>query len=163
MEDRTACYENIDMFSKRQLLGLRRIDDSDDGDDDVDEDSRCLRHGHRLARRLQQRPNALFGVFDGHCGADCAQYISTHLPLAIVHSLGSGSIGDDEVNSPDEESGRLDIESMFRRTFRDVNERFTEKARQEVLISSFALSNLSIYRQDALIAIIYRVQIRESN
>lgn len=106
MEDKTACYENIDILSSRRLFDLKRTDSDPDSDDE------------KILRR--KRPNALFAVFDGHCGADCAQYVSTHLPLAIVEAL------TDDAGGPDS------IGDMLKKTFRTVNDKFTCKAREEV-------------------------------
>ena len=114
MEDKTACYENIDILSSHRLFDLKRTSDSEnESDDDVENDNDVeLRRGRR------RRPNSLFAVFDGHCGADCAQYVSTHLPMAIVDSLAADA--------------ELPVEDMFKSTFQRVNDKFTEKAREEV-------------------------------
>ena len=115
MEDKTACYENIEILNPRRLYDLKqRTDCSVDSDDDSNVNNK---NGQR---RQRLRPGALFAVFDGHCGADCAQYTSTHLPMAIIERL-----------STDEPTPEQ-VAETFRQTFRAVNEKFTQKARDEV-------------------------------
>lgn len=100
MEDKTAIYENIDILN---------IKSGDLAEDELD----------------VRRPHAMFGVFDGHCGADCAQYVSTHLPIAIIkHKNFTESIKSHETDSA--------LFQLFTECFRAVNVHFTVKAREEV-------------------------------
>lgn len=114
MEDKTACYDNIDILNTRRLYDLKRTDATDDDSEEDDDAADVIIH------RRRRRPAALFAVFDGHCGADCAQYASTHLPMAIIDRL------------PDEPAPEQ-VADTFRQAFRNVNDKFTEKARDEVL------------------------------
>lgn len=101
MEDKTACYENIQIFNSRYST----VDsDSEYEDEDIFNRSNSA--------------NALFGVFDGHCGPECAQYVSTHLPMAIIEEIGD----DWDTIQPD----------TIKNAFKNTNHKFNEKARQEV-------------------------------
>ena len=116
MEDKTACYENIEILNPRRLYDLKQCSVDSDDESNVNQ-----KNGQQQQQRRQRlRPGALFGVFDGHCGADCAQYTSTHLPMAIIDRL-----------STDEPTPEQ-VAETFRQTFRTVNEKFTQKAREEV-------------------------------
>ena len=98
MEDRTSIYENIDLLNNYFLFD---------------------------SRDLIKKPNALFGVFDGHCGSDCAQYVSTHLPLNIIQHHDFKEKMDTNSN----------LESVFTETFELVNQKFLDKASKENLRS----------------------------
>lgn len=76
---------------------------------------------------LSIKPISLFGVFDGHCGVDCSQYVSSHLPLYIVQQQEFANLSQltnvDFVHS---------VNNLVTRSFKIINQRFTEKAIQEV-------------------------------
>ena len=98
MEDKTTLYENINIFSTSsfELVSTSKI---------------------------IKRPDAIYGVFDGHCGVDCAQYISTHLALLIVQNpkLKSSKESNDLINQ------------LIFDSFQNINQQFTEKAKKEVI------------------------------
>lgn len=101
MEDKTAIIENIEMF-QRSLTSNNCTD--------------------LVTDRLNKSPSALFAVFDGHCGVDCAQYVSKHLPMHLIqHS---------EFNRENDNNMRVLNDS-----FQVINERFTQKAQKESIRS----------------------------
>ncbi len=99
MEDKTTLYENINIFSASSFKLLS-------------------------SNKVVQRPDAIYGVFDGHCGVDCAQYISTHLSMSIIQNPKFKSSKD---------SCDL-INLLIFDSFHNVNKQFTEKAKKEVNI-----------------------------
>jgi serine/threonine protein phosphatase PrpC len=66
---------------------------------------------------------SLFGVFDGHCGVDCSQYVSTHLPLNIARQV--------EFNKLSENYSTSAMQNLFEKSFKETTQRFTDKAIQE--------------------------------
>ena len=87
------------------------------------------------------KPISLFGVFDGHCGVDCSQYVSSHLPLYIVQQQEFSNLSQikntDFVNS---------ISNLLTRSFKIINQRFSEKAVQEVNLKIiFIRVNLKLF------------------
>jgi serine/threonine protein phosphatase PrpC len=82
---------------------------------------------HKSDTSLSARPISLFGVFDGHCGVDCSQYVSSHLPLYIVQQQEFTNLSqlknNEFINS---------MNSLLTRSFKIINQRFSEKAVQEV-------------------------------
>lgn len=105
MEDKVALYENLDILHESFLSNLKL--------------SRISNANGTQSVRL---PSALFGVFDGHCGVDCAQYVSSHLPMNIIqHSNFKASIEDE-----------MTMKKIVLDSFKSVNEKFTKKANEEV-------------------------------
>lgn len=102
MEDKIAIIENVEMF--QQSLSGNIYNNS------IFDTSRS------------KRPTALFGVFDGHCGIDCSQYISKHLPMYIIQHPDFNKSNDNHVIALEE-------------GFKIINEKFSEKARTESLRS----------------------------
>jgi serine/threonine protein phosphatase PrpC len=102
MEDKTTLYENINIFSTSSFKLLP-------------------------TSKTVQRPDAIYGVFDGHCGVDCAQYISTHLAMSIVQNpkLKSSKDSFDLINQ------------LIFDSFQNINQQFTEKATKEVNINLY--------------------------
>jgi len=94
MEDKVAIIENIDLIQS------------------------CLL-GQEEAHEAIKKPAALFAVFDGHCGVDCAQYVSKHLPMLILQHP----------------QFKHDINRVFADTFNLVNQKFTQKAKEESIRS----------------------------
>lgn len=88
---------------------------------------------------------SLFGVFDGHCGIDCAHYISSHLPLYIIQQPEFELLHKPETNHELTNS----LNKLFTRSFKIINERITEKAQKEVN-KSFDISFLSILSNDRI-------------
>lgn len=95
MEDRTSIIENIDIL----------------------EDFCQKKSGKDLNPR---KLHSLFAVYDGHCGSECAQYVSTHLPFMIIQNFR---------NSQDK------FDQIIKKSFISVNEKFTAKAINESLKS----------------------------
>ena len=93
MEDKTSIIENIDIFRGQQ------------------------------ADRSNRLPSSLFGVFYGHCGVDCAQYVSKHLPMYLIQH-------------PDFYSAD-NYTKAFTDSFEEINRMFTDKARKEVRIKFY--------------------------
>lgn len=60
-------------------------------------------------------PHCLFAVYDGHCGSETANYVSTHLPLQLVKH----------------ENYDKNIENAFIETFDKLNQKLLEKAKNE--------------------------------
>lgn len=94
MEDKVAILENIDIF----------------------------RSGSEPADRSIRLPTALFGVFDGHCGIDCAQYVSKHLPMYLIQH-------------PDFYKENDNHTRALTDSFEVINEMFTDKAKKESIRS----------------------------
>lgn len=97
MEDKIAIIENIELFQRSH---------TNNSISDVT---------HR-----NKKPSALFGVFDGHCGVDCAQYVSKHLPMYIIQHPAFNK--DNNVTA-------------FTESFEVINEQFTKKSKKELLRS----------------------------
>jgi len=89
MEDKVAIIENINLFQSE------------------------------VVNNRSKRPGALFGVFDGHCGVDCALYVSKQLPMYIIQHP----------------EFTQDINKVFVDSFDTINKRFTSKSRKEPLRS----------------------------
>jgi serine/threonine protein phosphatase PrpC len=107
MEDKTAIYDNLSLLTT--LPKQESIDGVDSSSSSIEEAT---------------PPAALFGVFDGHCGADCSQYVSTHLPLAILQNSG--------LKAALESTSEAGIRKIFNESFKTINNQFTAKAREEV-------------------------------
>jgi serine/threonine protein phosphatase PrpC len=112
MEDRTSLYENINIFHQPFLSNCHQ--------------AQCVQKSI-VNGFLSPMPDALVAVFDGHCGSDCAQYVSSHLPLTIIQNS--------ELKLQSKENYENSIEKIFRHSFTIINERFTEKALEEVNIN----------------------------
>lgn len=100
MEDKTAIIENIEMLQRSLSPNNSTLTIND---------------------RLNKNPSALFAVFDGHCGVDCAQYTSKHLPLYLIQHP--------ELNT------ESDNRRAITESFQVINERFTQKAQKESIRS----------------------------
>lgn len=92
MEDKTSIYENSYLFSSNETNSLSK-----------------------------KRSSALFAVFDGHCGADCSQYVSIHLPMYIIQH--------------EDFKDETKLDNLLIDSFSVINQRFSEKAHQESLKS----------------------------
>jgi serine/threonine protein phosphatase PrpC len=101
MEDKVSIIENINIYDEleeKQLNGRKEIED------DVTHKS-------------------LYAVFDGHCGVEAAQYVSTHLPQFIIqkyHSMKSSTITQQHLTD------------IFLNSFQSINERLLLKSTEEV-------------------------------
>lgn len=95
MEDRTSIIENIDVLNNF-----------------------CLQNTEK--KNCSTKLSSIFAVYDGHCGSDCVQYVSTHLPFEILQNF---------LNS------RSAIDKIIRKSFLSINERFKLKAMNESLRS----------------------------
>lgn len=109
MEDKICLYENTEIFTS-SFLSNSCLDQGDSNEDDS----------------KPRRKNAIFGVFDGHCGVDCAQYVSSHLPMTIVQNS--------DLKNSLESPSNPNLETLIKESFQKVNENFTKKAREEVYI-----------------------------
>ena len=107
MEDRVAIYENLDIILKPLPLS---------------ENIKLTMNGKDRAHKS----SAIYGVFDGHCGMDCSQYVSSHLPFSIIHHP--------DYNPYPKNNIELNkaMNKIFIDSFSYTNEKFTEKANQEV-------------------------------
>jgi hypothetical protein len=70
MEDRTAIYENMNIFHQPFLSNCHQ--------------TQCVQKS--ISNGLNRMPDALVAVFDGHCGVDCAQFVSSHLQMTIIQN-----------------------------------------------------------------------------
>ncbi len=60
-------------------------------------------------------------------GADCAQYVSTHLPLHIIDELLKSS-----TDCRDQKHILSPLDDILTQSFDDVNKKFIQKAKSEV-------------------------------
>lgn len=114
MEDRTAIYENVNLLSNAIASDQLAID--------LDASLSSAQSATVIGQ-----PTALVGVFDGHCGADCAQYVCTHLPMSIIKHP--------NLNTALESSNDSLIRKLFHECFTSVNEQFSSKAKDESMRS----------------------------
>lgn len=121
MEDRTAIYENINIFHQPFLSNCHQ--------------TQCVQKSI-LNTFLNRMPDALVAVFDGHCGSDCAQYVSSHLPMTIIQNS--------ELKLQSKENYENSMERILRHSFTILNERFSEKAVEEVYFLFFIYESYSI-------------------
>ena len=112
MEDKVAIYENTNIFlnSHNQQCVIT-----------TNENGSC--------KVTNATSFSLFGVFDGHCGVDCSQYVSTHLPLYLIQQS--------DFKLLNELANTESLNKMFVNSFKAINDRFTEKAIQEVTLLIF--------------------------
>ena len=110
MEDKVAIYESTSIFlnSQQNRSNTPNVISNVNGS--------C---------KASQSSFSLFGVFDGHCGVDCSQYVSTHLPLYLIQQSDFKLLN--ELENADS------LNKMFVNSFKEINDRFTEKAIQEVI------------------------------
>jgi len=59
------------------------------------------------------------------CGADCSQYVSTHLPMYIIQH--------EKFNNESD----LEFNNLLTESFQAINKRFSEKAQREVFFFLF--------------------------
>ena len=95
MEDRTSIIENIDVLENFCLKKFEK-----------DTSTRKL--------------SSIFAVYDGHCGSECVQYVSSHLPFVILQNF---------------RKSQEKIDQIIKKSFISVNEKFTAKAINESLKS----------------------------
>ena len=68
---------------------------------------------------------SIFSLFDGHCGVECAEFVSKHLPLELLDACTNDSLPSTSTVS----------ESMFKASFRQVNAKFSRIAHEQSLRS----------------------------
>ncbi|RMZ99273.1 phosphatase [Brachionus plicatilis] len=95
MEDRTSILENIDVLTNF-----------------------CSSNSQYEAN--SKKLSSIFAVYDGHCGSDCVQYVSTHLPFSIMQDF---------------QSSEPNINQIIKKSFSSINEKFKYKAINESLKS----------------------------
>ena len=86
-----------------------------------------------MADRSARLPTSLFGVFDGHCGVDCAMYVSKHLPMYLIQHPEFYSANDDHTRALTD-------------SFEVINKLFTDKAKKEVCNILFPYLKLDCYQ-----------------
>jgi serine/threonine protein phosphatase PrpC len=64
---------------------------------------------------FNKRNSSLFALFDGHCGVECAEYVSKHLSYELVESY-------------NEKNSELLNEEFFKSSFNKINKNFTQLA-----------------------------------
>jgi serine/threonine protein phosphatase PrpC len=117
MEDKTAIYENIELFDESSFLASENL------------------------KNTKNYSNALYAVFDGHCGIDCAQYVSSHLPLYIIQGLNMLR-KNTTYKSLSNSDLKNSIRSLLIESFEVTNKRFILKASNEVKINYKLIKNI---------------------
>ena len=120
MEDRISIFENISMFDKRQ----QRLASASGSCESLNNSTA------ELARQQVHAHAKLYAVFDGHLGVDCAQYVSTHLPMHIIGELLKQTPSGASSNDKQDTLARLG--DMLTHSFEAINRQFVNKAHREV-------------------------------